>query len=257
MFQHIINVYDHTKILCTTGRFKNIVINKSEKYYYDKNFYNRVIGNKPVIKVIPYDCLEIAECFVNNGYNPVVLNLADQVFAGGQIQWGGYAQEESLFCRSNYFKTLNLQTGLYPIKGPECIYSKNVYVIRNTDLSLLQKPFTVSFIACAAVKEPTLEKGSLNENDYELNLKKIETIFQTASLKGHDTIVLSAFGCGAYKNPQKQIVEIFNKLIEKYGHLFKFITFAIIPKKEMDGKYILKHNHECNYQFFLNNINLN
>lgn len=254
MFQHRKNVYDHTKMICTTGQYKNVPVNKSEKYYYNPIFNNVITDNKPVIRVLPNDCLEVAECFVNNGYNPVVLNLADVNFPSGQIQWGGYAQEESLFCRSNYFKTLNLQTGLYPISEPECIYSNNVLVIRDVDLSLLPKPFNVSFIACSAVKEPVLDRGSLTENDYELNLKKIETIFQVASIKQHDCLVLSAFGCGAYKNPQKQIIEIFNNCIEKYGHLFKFITFAIIPKKEMDGKYILKHNHECNYQAFLNGI---
>jgi uncharacterized protein (TIGR02452 family) len=255
MFQDRKRAYEYTQMICNAGNLKHIPVNKSEKYYYNTNFDAKVTDNKPVVKVMPDDCLEIAYCFVSYGYNPVVLNMSDISWPGGQINMGGYAQEESLFCRSNYFKTLNLQTGFYPISGPECIYSKDVFVFRDTDLTMLHKPFYVSFIACAAVKEPVLEKGELTEQDYEMNLKKVKTIFQTAYVKGHDVLVLSAFGCGAYKNPQKQMIEIFNKCIEEYGDLFKFIVFAVIPKKEMDGRYILRHNHECNYQAFLNGIN--
>jgi len=253
MFQQYKNAYEHTKTVCTIGQYKNVPVNESIKCYYNPNLTNTITDNKPIIRVVPNDCLEVAECFVSYGYNPVVLNIADGSWPGAQIEMEGYGYEESLFCRSNYFKTLNLQNGLYPINGLECIYSKNVLVIKDIDLTPLAKPFNVSFIACAPIKH--YKSDILDETEYEFTFMKLSTVFQTAFNKGHDVLVLSAFGCGAYKNPQKQIVEIFNKLIEQYGHLFKFITFAIIPKKEMDGKYILKHNHECNYQAFCSGIN--
>lgn len=250
MFQQRESTYTQNKIICTTGRFKNIKVNQSEKYYYFENFNNIITNNKPVISVLPNDCLAVAHLFIKNGYNPCVLNMADVNFPGGGIEMGGYAQEESLFCRSNYFKTLNLQTGFYPIIGPECIYSKDVFVFRDTQLNFLRDPFYVSMIACAAVKDPVLLSGNFTDDDYDITFKKVESIFQTGFLKGHDCLILSAFGCGAYKNPKHQIVEIFNKCIIIYGHLFKFIVFAIITKEGMIGKYICKQNNDCNYSFF-------
>ena len=254
MFKQRASIYNQNKMICNNGFLQNILINKSEKYYHTTEFNNMMIDNKPVINVLPNDCLEIAQLFITNGYNPTVLNMADVSFPGGGIEMGGYAQEESLFCRSNYFKTLNLQTGLYPINGAECIYSKNVFVFRDTNLNFLDKPFYVSFIACAAIKEPELLSKNFTQNDYDMTFKKIELIFQTAFLKGHNCLILSAFGCGAYKNPKHQIAEIFNKLIGIYGHLFKFIIFAILPKNDMVNKYICKQNDDCNYLFFSNNI---
>ena len=254
MFKQRAIIYNQNKMICNNGYLKNIYVNRSEKYNYIENFNNVITNNKPVINILSNDCLEIAHQFIMNGYNPIVLNMADINFPGGGIEMGGYAQEESLFCRSNYFKTLNLQTGLYPITGPECIYSKDVFVFRDTELNFLNNPFYVSFIACAAIKEPELSSGSFTESDYGLTFKKIELIFQTAFLRGHNCVVLSAFGCGAYKNPKHQIVEIFNKCINIYGYLFKFIVFAILPKNDMNGKYICKQDDNCNYLFFKNGI---
>lgn len=256
MFQRRAIIYNQNKMICNNGYLQNIPINKSEKYYHTSKFNNVIIDNKPVINVLPNDCLEVAQRFIICGYNPVVLNMADVSFPGGGIEMGGYAQEESLFCRSNYFKTLNLQTGLYPITSAECIYSKDVFVFRDTNLNFLSSPFYVSFIACAAIKEPKLSNNCFTQNDYDMTFKKIELIFQIAFLKGHNCLILSAFGCGAYKNPKHQIVEIFNKCIDIYGHLFKFVIFAILPKDNMINKYICKQDNNCNYSFFSNNIQI-
>ncbi len=256
MFQHRKYIYNQNKTLCNNGNLKNIVINQSEKCYYLSNFNVKLNNNKATISVLPIDSLKLAEYLINDGFNPVVLNLADISFPGGAVEIGGYAQEESLFCRSNYFKTLNIQTNLYPINGLECIYSKDVFVFRGTNLNFLNNPFYVSFIACAALKEPSLHGKCFHEEDYGKTFKKIEVIFQTAYLKGHNCVILSAFGCGAYKNPKDQMVEIFNKCIKIYSHLFEFIFFAILPKEAMNDRYINKQNDECNYLFFKNGITL-
>jgi len=256
MFQYRKKIYNQNKTLCNDGDLKNIFVYKSEKCYYLTNFNVNLNLNRAIINVLPIDCLELAEDLIRDGHNPVVLNLADISFPGGGIEMGGYAQEESLFCRSNYFKTLNLQSKLYPIDGSECIYSKDVFVFRDVNLDFLKNPFYVSFIACAALKEPSLDNKCFYKEDYDKTFKKVEVIFQTAYLKCHDSVILSAFGCGAYKNPKDQMVQIFNKCMEIYSHLFKYIIFAILPKEKMNGRYITRQNDECNYLFFKNGIKL-
>ena len=59
--------------------------------------------------------------------------------------------------------------------------------------------------------------------------KKITTIFETAYKRGHDSLVLSALGCGAFRCPAKGIAEIFNEVIQEYDGYFNVILFAIYP----------------------------
>ena len=256
MYNYIRKIYNENKMLFTHGYLKMVPSYMSEKYSYEPNFIEYLIEDIPIIEIFPCDCLDAAKYLKMKGYNPVVLNMTDVNLPGGGIEIGGYDQEESLFCRSNYFKTLNLETGLYPINKAECIYSPNVFICRNSNLNIHIDPFYISFIASAAIKEPKLIDNKFTKGDYDLTFKKIEVIFQVANFKKHDSLVLSSFGCGAYKNPKEEITEIFNNCIKKYGHLFKFIIFAIIPKKDIENRYTLKNdNDDCNFIFFKNQIN--
>lgn len=207
-------IYNDNIHMYTTGQFRNIIPHQPEKVYRVANYNIIDTNNIPIIDIMPYDCLEVAEFLTLNNFKPIILNMADTSFPGGSINIGGFAQEESLFCRSNYFKTLNLEKKFYPINDASGIYSKNVFVFRDKDLNMLKTPFYTSFIAIAAVKEPRLRHSLMDDDDYELSRKKIELMFQIAHSKKYDSTVLSAFGCGAYKNPQEQIINIFNESIK-------------------------------------------
>ena len=250
--------YDENRNLCSKGYLKNIPSFQSTKYCFNPYFKIIKKFEQTNIKVYPLDSLKVAQYFINYGFDPLILNMADVNFPGGGIEMGGYAQEESLFCRSNYFKTLNIETGFYPINDASVIYSPNVFVFRDTDLSFLDKPFFVSMVASAAVKEPHLENNKLSKIDLELTKQKIETIFQTAILNNHNSLILSAYGCGAYKNPHSCILKAFEDTIKKYNGVFKLIAFAILPKSKMNGRYILKgFNDNDNYSIFKNYFDKN
>ncbi|CAF1374075.1 unnamed protein product [Didymodactylos carnosus] len=45
---------------------------------------------------------------------------------------------------------------------------------------------------------------------------------------GHDSLVLSALDCGAFKNPPEHVAALFKTVIEQYAGYFKQIVFAII-----------------------------
>ena len=59
-------------------------------------------------------------------------------------------------------------------------------------------------------------------------------LFEVALLNGHDSIVLSAWGCGAYNCPPEKIANLFKKEIEHYKLFFKSILFAIKVCNEKD-----------------------
>lgn len=73
------------------------------------------------------------------------------------------------------------------------------------------------------------------EDDRDLMLNKIELMFQVGLKTHHDTLLLSAFGCGAFCNPCHHVADLFVKMIKKYNGCFKRIDFAIIPRLYGDG----------------------
>jgi uncharacterized protein (TIGR02452 family) len=111
-------------------------------------------------------------------------------------------------------------------------------------------------VAVSAIKNPRLINNHLNDDDKELTKKKLELIFLIGIANKYDSLVLSAIGCGAFKNPPEDIVCIFNELLSKYKNFFKLITFATIPNSGMKGRYITneQNNRACNYIFFKDNI---
>ncbi|PNH12600.1 hypothetical protein TSOC_000468 [Tetrabaena socialis] len=123
------------------------------------------------------------------------------------------AAEESMFRRSNYFRTLTID--LYPIKKDEAIYSPSVTVFKDgpeLDFARCQ-PFDMSFIACPGLRHPILtEEGRLKAEDVEVLERKIELIFQVAWMHGHRVIVLGAMGCGAWKNNPIDVAEAFKSI---------------------------------------------
>ncbi len=64
----------------------------------------------------------------------------------------------------------------------------------------------------------------------------------------HDSLVLSAMGCGAFANPPAHIAKLFHQVIEEeeFKNAFKLIDFAIL-----DGyRTGLRHNPEGNLKPF-------
>jgi len=76
----------------------------------------------------------------------------------------------------------------------------------------------------------------------------MKRIFDIALIHNHDCIVLSALGCGAYKNPPAHIAQLFYEVLEEsYRGKFRIIIFAIIDDKNTG----LEHNPEGNLLPFL------
>ena len=170
--------------------------------------------------------------------------MADNNFPGGSVELGSGAQEESIFRRTNYHKTLTID--MYPLKNDEAIYSTDVSVLKSdesTNWLLLKDPSKISLIACPGVREPYCQvvKGEkrLNDNDTQILKNKIRTIIQTAVKYNHDSIIFGALGCGAWRNPIKHVAEIFKEVLEEYDGVILNYYFAIMTCTS--GSYIVKN----------------
>jgi len=222
------------------------------------------------IAVINADCLDIARLITLAGFEPVVLNMANRQNPGGGVFGGAGAQEENIFSRSNLYVSLFQfvdycsQYGIqrnadysYPLnRNTGGIYSHGITVFRSTEAngySLIGNPYKLSFVTVPAINKPdlTLIKGEyrLVSSMIEPSKQKIRTILRIALNNGHDSIVLSAFGCGAFGNPPKHIAELFKLVFdeEEFHKKLKLIVFAIID----DHNARKAHNPEGNIQPFI------
>ena len=272
-----IAVYNNTVVLANQGGYmspkgEQIRIHNQDEMVNGTKFYGKKVVNdydaipryETEVKVIDKDCIYAAKDLIDRGFNPCMLNMASFSTPGGGVMKGSSAQEENIFRRSNIFKSLyqfhsigeNLgieqREERYPLDyNFGGIYTPHVTIFKggsDTRYTLLEEPFEVAVVSVSAVKNPTLKNGKLEPWVIDTTKSKIRQIFDIALENGHDSLVLSAFGCGAYKTPPTEMAKLFKEVIEskKYKGAFKAIHFAIINLPSTNGK----HNPEGNFQPF-------
>jgi len=191
--------------------------------------------NDTTIQVDNMDTLDMAILFRREGLNPLVLNMASKFKPGGGVSKGATAQEEVIFRRTNACMTHPPEW--YPLEDNEVIYSPQVHIFMDAGYKFMKESdqSVVSMLANHAIRRPNLYKGDFTNDDYDLTYSKIEAIFKIAIIHGHDSMVLGALGCGAYRNPPDEIVNIFKECLVKYKKYFKKIGFGILVVKDSDN----------------------
>ena len=211
-----------------------------------------LLKEKSEIKFADKDCLTAARELVEAGEDVAVLNMASFNKPGGGVWRGCRAQEESIFRRTNAFLTLNAfkrhvgsnekplyrSSHKYPLGYYDSIYSPSITVFRDEarkQYELLDKPFQVSLITCAAIKDPKTivvnGEERLNQRDEAIMREKVRTILNEAMVNGNTSVVLGAFGCGAFNNPPKHVAELFRESLEgEFHNCFNHVVFAIISR---------------------------
>jgi uncharacterized protein (TIGR02452 family) len=219
---------------------KKMLLADNPKKSYKYNFANFEICDKfpklfkkTNIRVENSDVIESImkldkESSSNKDNRILVLNLASDKYFGGGARSGAMAQEEELFRKTDY----GIHSGkeLYPLSRDEFLYTPYVRVIKDSNYNKLDIESIVPFdgLAIAGIRYPTLVNDKLSNDDYDLTKQKIETIFKFAIHNKNTNLVLGALGCGAFRNPPKDIVEIFNFCLEKYNGYFENIVFSVL-----------------------------
>ena len=222
---------------------------------------------KTKITVVNQDCLYAAKELIDQGYHPAVINNASFAKPGGGVRTGSAAQEENLCRRTNLFESifrfddyLSKEYGItndtdkhYPLEmNYGAIYSPSITVFRegeDKNYELLEEPFNLDIITIAAIKRPELLPGrKLNAGAKEIFKRKVEQMLNLALAWGNDSVVLGAFGCGAYGTPPEDMANIFKEVISSTDYYDKFerIVFAILD----DGNSHKEHNPNGNFKPF-------
>jgi uncharacterized protein (TIGR02452 family) len=204
------------------------------------------------ITVINADSIDAAKDLQSAGFNPLILTFASDIHAGGGVATGAGAQEESLWRRTNLCAT-QFQT-LYPLAAdpPEGVYSPKVTVFKKKEsegCGLLATPFSASFLAVPAIRNPRLLPNSRFGPRYRATfLRKIELIFQIAHTNGHDSLVLGPFGCGAWNCPPQEVAELFKLMLDTYRGVFRKVVFACYCVE--GGSHGYRDQSVTNYEIF-------
>ena len=224
---------------------------------------------KTEVRVEDMDCVLAAKRLIDGGYNPAMLNLADLYTPGGLVEFGSGAQEENLCRRSDLILSLyqfsSARVRQYPGLGLVSrekqypmderyggIYSGTVTFFRGPESEgsrLEEKPYNIPVISVAALNGPRIgADGMMLPDEAEITLEKMRTIFRIGMAHFHDSLVLSAMGCGAFKNPPAHIAKLFHQVIEEpeFKDKFRLIDFAILDGYQTGQA----HNPEGNLRPF-------
>ena len=181
-----------------------------------------------------------------------VMNFANAFHPGGGVTTGASAQEECL-CRTStlypllYRKTLRdtYYQHHYDLNMPKAtdslIYTEGV-IICKTDEDLPKRMaqedwVSVDVITIAAPDLRTksnihvpLVNGGTYMNNAELfgyHVKRAIHMLTCAAAKGADTLVLGAFGCGAFRNDPEVVARAYKVALQEFPKVFDRIEFAV------------------------------
>jgi uncharacterized protein (TIGR02452 family) len=168
---------------------------------------------------------------VDAGLRPLVLNFANGVTPGGGFLGSARAQEETLCrCSSLYWTLVGDPMYLHhsyrsePDSTDWAILSPNVPFICND----VQQPFDstqlISVITSAAPFAPTVGQP----RSRELLQSRIHRVLSIAKSCQYQSLVLGAWGCGAFGNdPQRTAEDFYQALTTAFAGCFSEIVFAI------------------------------
>jgi uncharacterized protein (TIGR02452 family) len=186
---------------------------------------------KTVVQIIQGDCIDVANKIGSNN-KICILNMADWLRPGGNVASGSRAQEEELYRRSNLHTFLSSTD--YPMKPLQTIYSKNVEFYRHgvsSDYSIMSVPIVADVISAPALVGPQLTDDCnyfANPGDAEFMKDKIRQLLLIAHHHSVDTLILSAWGCGAFGGPPLHTAQLFKDVLVELDGLIPTVVFAIL-----------------------------
>ena len=188
------------------------------------------------VQVTNETTLGAAKRLVGAGLRPLALNFANGFETGGGFLRGATAQEEAL-CRSSALYATLLDDPMYGFHregrhleaSSWAILSPDVPVFRDDAGMEMDQPWLLSFITCAAPYAPEVGQPLSSQ----LLRERIHRVMSIAQSYDYRTLVLGAWGCGAFGNDVTRTAEDFRDALEReYGGVFTDVVFAITDWSE-------------------------
>lgn len=202
------------------------------------------------VSVVHESTLAAARRLHAAGLVPIALNFASARHPGGGFLSGARAQEESL-CRASALYVCLRGQPMYGYHGQLhdalytswVIYSPEVPVFRGDDGALLAAPWPCSFVTAPAPNAKALRERApqrLGEVGPALG-ERIERVLAVAAAAGHPSVVLGAWGCGAFGGDAEDVARRFAEaLAGPFRGVFEAVVFAVLdssPERRFIGPF--------------------
>ncbi len=192
-----------------------------------------------------------------------VLNFASATNPGGGVKSGSNAQEEGL-CRCSTLYPCLWRKSLRPefydyhrakadaLYSDTCIYTPDVVVLRSDSSSAEVLPekewYKVDVISCAAPNLREHPGNAMNPDPskavkisadelLKIHMNRGRKILCVAAANNIDTMVLGAFGCGAFQNDPHVVSDAYRRILPKFKGYFRRIEFAVYCKPSETANY--------------------
>lgn len=244
MMEDIVSRFKNTLDLCET-KYKS----ETDKLEANTTVYHKAVPvNKPKVEdmkitFVHAGMLEIAQTLSGH---LCMLNFADAFEPGGCVWVGATTQEECICYCSNLYKSLTLdkcKQGYYYYNGKygdskafsdSTIYTKDVFVFRgNYGFVDLDNPFHIDIITCPC----PLAVAATDE----IVTNRMRCFLSIAANNDVETLILGAWGCGAFGNRPYIIGRCFGTALSELKY-FKHVIFAVLEYRDCDGKLISLKN---------------
>ena len=264
-----VEIFRDTERLCKENELLAESVKKSiagQKLILESDSINSpkldIFANPAAVVVSKKRTFEAASKYKDN--KVAVHNFASASNPGGGVEKGASAQEECLCrCSGLYFclNTPKMWDGFYkphrnahdPIHNDDVIYTPEIVVFKTDERTprLMDEKdwYKVNVVTCAAPNLRVRPSNPYNSGDGDktvvmkddellaLHEKRFRRILDIAVLEGNDTVILGAFGCGAFENDPKIVAMASKNVIKEYLHAFKTIEYAIYCSSRDERNY--------------------
>lgn len=184
-------------------------------------------GTAPRYVLTNLDSFAAAQAYLDDPASAAVHNYACASHPGGGFLCGSRAQEESL-CREStlyesisspntkmyYDRNRSMQGTFYP---DDMLWSPYVVVFRDGEQNLLETPFvTTVFTLAAPNKGGRAKHAPQAEIDRHME-RRLANMFDAAVKRGIRSLVLGAWGCGAFRHDPKAVAALLHEILVGNG----------------------------------------
>jgi len=207
-----------------------------------------VESQKTLVEVYPDDWGVVVQRLTKKwGRCFACLNMANAWMPGGGYLEGAAAQEENMFRRtdchfsiSKEYLTKNLR--YYKSEWIDLLNAKNnvVYLDRKHPRICVRGPedrhqdnlgyewlSSEDIFPFYELRAAAVDLNSGEPFDPAECLRRIHAQLLTLKIAGVRHVVLGAHGCGAFRNPAKEVAKLYAQAIEVYDGYFDVIAFAV------------------------------
>lgn len=197
-------------------------------------------GHFPTVDVIDATTCDAAQQLSTEPGGVVLLNFASARNPGGGFLNGARAQEEEVCRCCGLYPLLVTQPAYYEQNRAQksalytdyMIYSRDVPFFRTSaKASWLDKPFVASVITAPAPNAGAIQQNAPKELKHvrETFARRWRNVLLVAEKRKHRTLLLGAWGCGAFRNDPAVAAETIKMWLvhPRFAGCFDKVVFAI------------------------------